>query len=229
MRLVVLLCVVLVVGLLFFFIQPQQTQNLRKLKSLQGKEIVGDDGRGGARPLPAEAHTNLRQIGLVLQFFKDDYQTYPSKALSKQLGTPVPSTANEFLIQLFASGLVQDEKAFSMKGSFITPDGADGVLTKDRALQAGELHWAYVEDTTGEASSNTPLLIEPYRPGETSYRPKDYGGARGVLVLMRDLSVQKFRINERGELIDSHGREMLSVDNPGWKNNPPIVHQPEMK
>jgi hypothetical protein len=176
-------------------------------------------GSGGTRllALPPGSELRLRHIGTAFSTYQIDTQDTPHAQAS----------SNEILRTMFLSSPGMGEANFYMQGSFISSKKPDEITAGGKALEAGENHWAFIKAPKPLSSYGTiPVLIEPFRPGETSFRQEDYGKGRDVLVLFSDGSVRALPINENGEAVI--GRvSILSADYTPWNGDTPQVYQPE--
>ena len=182
-----------------------------------------DPNNGHTLPKPVGAEINLKAIHTAMFAYQLSKNSYPHP---NQLDTP-PNYSNDVLRLLFKSGHVRDEKNFAFLNSIVATQQPDERTQGNQALGPGENHWAYVVPPKHfNRYQNIPVLIEPYRPGETSYRASDYGTGRGVLVLFSDGSIRTIPINSKGEPVIKK-QNILSSDYYGWRGDTPTVLQPE--
>ncbi len=208
---------------IMFYMMGNQAESLGPIMN-NAKPKPKKEGEKRLLSLPYGANIQLQSLQAAFLSYRMSKGDLPK---SSHLSSP-PQSSNDILRLLFKSG-TRAEKSFSFKGSFIAHDSPDGNTSGNNALSAGENHWAYVEAPQNiESYSTVPMLIEPYRPGESSYRMEDYGPGRDVLVLFSDGSVKTVAINSEGELV-LRGKNILSSDYPGWRGATPKVYQPQQK
>lgn len=144
-----------------------------------GVPVIINQQKKGAR---AEAISNIKQIGMAMFSFDQDYNGYPSKASSADVHTnnpdstttlsTTPTTSNDFFVQLIVGGYIDGEKQFYAKSTYTKK--ADGVITSTKALDAGECGFSYVmgkgdDPLSSSGNSGQALLLA------AAYR--DSGGA----------------------------------------------------
>ena len=119
----------------------------------------------------SEAISNIKQVGLAMFSFEQDYGSYPSSGdngTGKMVETNTSGatdsagkitlayvTSNDMFLQLIKAGFIDGEKSFYAKSSYTKK--ADGVLTGTGAvgpLSAGECGFSYVMST----DTATPLV-----------------------------------------------------------------------
>lgn len=126
----------------------------------------------------SEAISNIKQIGMAMFSFDQDYNGYPSQTSAADVETNNPadnsspassiplsdfSTSNGFFCQLIRGGFVDSEKSFYAKSSYTKKP--DNVMTTGKALAAGECGFSYVmgqnasTPLTSSGNSGQPLLI----------------------------------------------------------------------
>jgi prepilin-type N-terminal cleavage/methylation domain-containing protein len=136
-----------------------------------GVPVIINQQKKGAR---SEAIANIKQVGMALFSFEQDYDSYPCLATVQTLedaglgaasgftlGSPTKS--NDYLRQLLAGNFIDTEKSFYAKSSYTKkPDNV--FKTAGTALVAGECGFAYImADSAGVAlassgNSGRPLL-----------------------------------------------------------------------
>lgn len=220
-----LLCTFAIIAVMWGEQADIVTSNIGKAAKFaegQGEQARGEKLEGvGTLPKPVGTDITLKSIYFPLLNYKIQYGDYPEGP-----GNPAISS-NYILRELFAKGFCRAEKTFYVPGSLISTQRPDENSSGNSALSAGENHWAYVRGSGNIDSYGTvPVLIEPYRPGETKFRESDYGGKRQVFVLFSDGSVRQIPINSKGEPV-IRKVNILSSEFAGWRGDAPTVYQPE--
>jgi len=173
--------------------------------------ILGTRKRAAA----TECTSNMKQVGLLLFQFSQDYGSYPSKTLAEEnsrifKNVSTGDSANALLGQLIASKLTKSEEIFYAKGGSPTKKKPDNVINSPaKLLQPGECGFGYVMFTGDEAlgpDSNTglPVLVAPLESNSGGSSPKlndePYGGK--AVYLRVDQSVRQDPIDEdTGEIL----------------------------
>ena len=173
-------------------------------------------------PKPKGAIITLQGIKHALTSYRISNNDIPRASATYN---PKPSS-NDILRLLYKAGGGPAEKSFAFAGSLVATQRPDENTLANNALSAGENHWAYIEPPRNISSyGSIPLLIEPFRPGETHFRQEDYGRGRDVMVVFSDGTVKSLPINDEGQpVIKNHN--IFSSDYPGWKGDTPKVYQP---
>ena len=132
------------------------------------------------------ATSNGRQIQTLLSEFENDFGAFPSDASAAQdvdIKDYTGEYSNDYLGQLLAIGMINDEEIFyakagSSSGSQFRPDN----VFKDRetTLQAGECGFAYTKNLSNSNDSKTPVLMAPMVT-ESQFDEDAYGG-KGVYI-----------------------------------------------
>ena len=129
-----------------------------------GVPVIIAQQKKGAR---AEAISNIKQIGMAMFSFDQDYSGYPSQASYTDVSannppsasiptlSGSPTTSNDFFVQLIVGGFIDGEKQFYAKSTFTKK--ADGVITGTSCLAKGECGFSYVMGPVGSGSGNDPL------------------------------------------------------------------------
>ncbi len=181
-----------------------------------------------------EAISNARQIGIALLEFETEYGAFPSAATQAQVTTNFPTSvvkgsvgadSNGFFKQLFEVGLTESEAMFyaKVKGSR-RPDG--DISTNAKALEKGEVGFAYITGLSSFDFPNTPILLTPMIPGTTKFDPKAFKNSDNAVVLRSDNSVSSYKIENDGRIYDK-GIDLLSAKHPVWKGKKPDIRYPE--
>lgn len=174
-----------------------------------------------------QATNHARQIGIALTDFESDYDRFPDTVtlleVKKKTGTSwalSDATSNDLFKQLFVTGVVRTEELFYAKGAGIHP--ADGRYSNERdALAPGECGFAYLSGLLLDGNPSRPLLVAPLIPGTHQFDPTPFDGK--AVVLRMDNSVQFFRIEPDGRVLDRGGFDILDPANPIWSGSPPVI------
>jgi hypothetical protein len=208
------LCVVFVPSILFILTAPTTIRARKKTDEV-------------------EATSNARQIGLALREFDTDYGAFPSAATQLQVSQNFPESiikgepthSNGFFKQLFEAGLTQSEAMFYAKVvGARKPDG--DISTNERALEKGEVGFAYIAGLTSEDDPNTPIVLAPIIPLTTKFDPEGFEGGGKAVVLHIDGSARTYKIAKDGRIYDK-GIDLLSPKHPIWKGKKPDIRYPE--
>ncbi|MDB6078875.1 MAG: xcpT 2, partial [Akkermansiaceae bacterium] len=117
-----------------------------------------------------EAINNIKQIGLALQEFDSEYNTFPdantAQSVKDATGTDLNfagTFSNDYFRQLIATGL-KSEKPFYCKTAYTKKP--DDIMNGTKALDKGEVGFGYImaTQTDGQSSSGTParpVVITP--------------------------------------------------------------------
>ena len=171
-----------------------------------------------AKAAASQALMNAKQLHLALFEFESDYGSFPSEAtrenVEKAKGAKLPAddkTSNAMLRQLFAAGIIEDEKLF-----FAAIAGAkegDDVVDKEKALAKGENAFTYIAGLSTAGNPSRPLLLCPVIPGTTKFDTKPFGGK--ALVVCVDGSARMLKIEDDGRVLYADG-DLLSKTHPLW-------------
>lgn len=125
-----------------------------------GVPVIINQQKKGAR---AEAISNIKQVGMAMFSFDQDYNGYPSAASYTDVHTnnpdsnitlsAAPKTSNDFFVQLIVGGYIDGEKQFYAKSTFTKK--ADGVISASSALAKGECGFSYVMGKEPDALSSS--------------------------------------------------------------------------
>jgi prepilin-type N-terminal cleavage/methylation domain-containing protein len=149
--------------------------------------------------------SNCRQIiGLMMAYAAENNSLYPDSVTNPVTGS-VPLTSNDAFRALFQEGMTQEEKIFSCPSSKFVADGNIGVApTYEKALEAGENHWAMTKGQSTTSSSIMPLVFE--NPVTQGWPPQWNANAAGrpiqgrawqggkVIVGKNDASVETIKL-----------------------------------
>ena len=209
------LCVVFVASILFILTAPMTIRARKKADQ-------------------TEAISNARQIGIALLEFETEYGAFPSAATQAQVSMNFPTSvvkgavgadSNGFFKQLFEAGLTESEAMFyaKVKGSR-RPDG--DISTNAKALEKGEVGFAYITGLTSKDDPNTPIVLAPMIPWTTMFDPKAFKNSDHAVVLRIDGSATSYTIRKDGRIYDK-GIDLLSDKHPIWKGKTPDIRYPE--
>ena len=131
-----------------------------------GIPVIMSKVKDGAR---AEAIGNIKQIGLAMFTFDQDYGSYPCDATGIEVKNNNPdsdltfgnNSSNDFFRQLIAAGCIDTEKSFYAKAPYTKKP--DNVMAQSKCLAPGEVGFAYIMATSTEplsssGNSGRPLL-----------------------------------------------------------------------
>jgi prepilin-type N-terminal cleavage/methylation domain-containing protein len=156
-----------------------------------------------------EATNNLRNLGIFLFAFEDEFGTFPSQQIytdnqNRFKNASGGTTSNDLLGLLIAGGFTKSEEVFYAKGGASINKRPDNVInTPTKLLQAGECGFGYVMINQSQAMSTSdsggrPLLVAPLIKGSGGSNPQfndnPYNG-RGVFLRI-DQSVKQNQIHE---------------------------------
>lgn len=141
------------------------------------------------------ALSNAKQIGLSAKIYASDHDgRYPSKQVdaSGDPGTADVTNSNEAFRQLFPD-YNQTEKLFFVGKSSWSIKQPDEVITAEKALEAGENHWAYVINLTDTSKAEVPLIADGFTETEGKYtKAEDQKGGvwkgKKAIVIRADVS-----------------------------------------
>jgi type II secretory pathway pseudopilin PulG len=177
-----------------------------------------------------EQVSNARQIGLALFEFEAEHGTYPSDATAALVTNANPDhgfdlsgrSSNILFRQLFAAHLTQSEAMFYAKvKNSIKPDGD---IRLGKALNKGEVGFAYISGLSSKEDPITPIVLAPMIPGTTKFDPEPFGGK--AVVIFTDNTVRSYKIEKDGRIYDK-GIDLLSSKHPVWKGKKPDIRYPE--
>ena len=177
-----------------------------------------------------EATNNLRQIGLVLHDFVNDYGYYPSDATAAAVKADYPThgsnlggrSSNALFRQLFAAELTQSESMFYAKVPGVRKP--DGDITSGKLLEKGEVGFAYVAGLSSKGNPARPIAFAPVIPGTARFDPKPFQG--NAVFLRVDNSVVSMKIRKDGQVLLG-GIDILSAETPIWDGKAPDIRYPE--
>lgn len=172
--------------------------------------------------------SNLRQIGLCLYAFDEEYGRFPDATTIPTVQAATGSTlafgtssSNELFRQLLATW-TKSEKIFwaDLSGNGRYPDG---VLGPD-ALVPRECAFTYIAGLDSNAAGETPIVMAPVIRGTWKFDPKPFDGHAVVLFL--DSSVHALPIDKNGDVI-VNGMNLFDPRQPFWRGKAPDIKYPE--
>jgi hypothetical protein len=176
----------------------------------------------------SEPLSNLRQIGLNLLAFEEEYGRFPDAstipAVQATTGTTLAlgsSSSNQLFRQLLAT-VGKSEKIY-WAHTPATPRKPDDILGAD-ALAPGECAFAYIAGLTSAADPVTPILMTPMIPGTWKFDPKPFKGKAVVYFL--DNSAIPLPIDKNGDVI-LNGMNLFDPRQPFWRGKAPDIKYPE--
>lgn len=176
-----------------------------------GVPVIINQQKKGAR---AEAISNIKQIGLAMFNFDQDYNSYPCDSTAADVKTNNPDTpltfgnsfSNDYFRQLIASGHIDSEKNFYAKAPYTKKP--DNVMTAGKCLAAGECGFAYIMATPSEpltSSGNTgrPLIAAAVYNCQTngSFDPDVYDRRAVVFRIDNSATAEPVRPSDKKVLI----------------------------
>lgn len=176
-----------------------------------------------------DAVNNARQIGLALFEFDAEYGKLPDastiSAVRKKTGTLMPlgtKTANDYLRQLIAAGIIDNEATFhaAIAGS----KKPDNRIAGTHALEQGECGFSYLSGLSFSGNPARPILVTPLIPGTDRFDPTRFDGKAVILKL--DNSVSSMSIGNDGHVM-IFGQNLLDPENPVWGTDKPVIMWPE--
>jgi prepilin-type N-terminal cleavage/methylation domain-containing protein len=187
----------------------------------------------------AEATNNLKQLGLALFSFEEQYGTFPSRQIYQDNSNQFKNgtggdTANDLLGMLLAGGFSDSEEIFFAKGGSRSSKKPDNVFnTPANLLEPGECGFGYVmlqgdmAMSTTSNNSGCALAVAPLKPNSGGSNPefndKPYDGK--AVYLRIDQAVKQNRIDDSGKvgipgnrtLFDTGPDTVWDTDNPDVK------------
>ncbi|MGC6466424.1 MAG: type II secretion system protein [Akkermansiaceae bacterium] len=156
----------------------------------------------------AQATNNAKEIGTALLDFVEQYGGYPSEDTKQQLVDegaeviPEGNDANAYLGQLLASGSVDSEKIFYVKGVKGAREGDSIFSSPEKMLAKGENGFGYVmlegDEPLHSPGSTVPIIVAPLSKGGSDpvFDPKPF--AEQYIYLTPDGAVSGGKISKEG-------------------------------
>lgn len=176
----------------------------------------------------AEALNNVRQVKFALDGFAADHNgRFPDEDFHETYGTS-GSSSNALFRQLFVAGETESEVIFWVKDSPVasanSPDNNFASLAE--TLQAGENHWAYAHGLNYNSTPETPLILDPYKPGTDGFDPDLW--SRKAIVLCVDGSAKTHHMRVSDDKVNNENDvDLFSPKAAVWYGSPPDLRQPE--
>ena len=175
------------------------------------------------------AISSLKQIGLGLSVFEEDYGKYPddsTAALIAENTNTAPETdnsSNAYFRQLIRAGIFETEMPFYARTS--QSRKPDNETEGSRALEPGECAFAYITNVAPDSMASRPLAMAPLVPGTSRFDPKPFDGK--AVILWTDNSVTTLPIDRQtGEAL-LKGTSLFDPAHPVWGGTPPVIALPE--
>lgn len=179
-----------------------------------------------------EAINNIRQVHLALIDFESEYGSFPDASTIEAVKTEHPTelnlgtgSSNQIFRQLIASG-VKSEKIFWCKTPW-SPKKPDDIYLPGKALEPGEVGFAYIAGLTMKDDPSTPIVVAPLIPGTTRFDPKPYNGKAIILRLDGSATVMQIRADNGQAWFN--GKSLLDPSQPFWKGKTPDIKWPETR
>lgn len=179
-----------------------------------------------------EALNNIRQVGLVLSDFENEYGKFPEASTIEAVNAKHPSdlklgaeSSNQIFRQLLANGW-KSEKPFWCKTAW-SPRKPDDIFISGKALQPGEVGFAYIAGLNPKGDPSTPLIVAPLIPGTTRFDPNPYKGK--AVILRLDGSASAMPIREDNGEVWLDGKNLFDPSQPFWKDKKPDIKWAEAK
>ena len=210
-----ILCIIRIVGFL-------------AIVGVFGLAVMRDSWRTRGHDLWERPFKNARSLGLTLFEFETEFGKPPSVGTLADVsarGASIPrvsKTSNDFLRQLIAAGLEQDERLF-----FAPANGCrepDNRVDGSHALEMGECGFSYLVGPSFNSGAPQPILVTPLISGTNRFDPKPLGG--WAVVLWTDNSVVRLPIDKHGCVMHL-GKHLLDSANPIWDGHPLMIVWPE--
>jgi len=190
----------------------------------------------------AEATANIRQIGMALFSFEQDYSSYPCNATAVEVRNNNPDAgftfgstySNDFFRQLIAAGQIDSEMQFYCKTPYTRKP--DNVMTQGKCLGPGECGFAYIMATSTEplsssGNSRRPLLAAAVYNGLTNgtFDPDVYAKKAVIFRIDQSVSAESVRPSDKKVLVGGGKTLMQGGDKDTvWGTDiNPIIKAPE--
>ena len=200
-------CVFLVMGLF----PNAYAQEKKEEEKKPANEIFGLIAEKRKKADMVAAVNNMKQLGILLLEFDNDYGAYPSDGAANrdlELKSYQGKFSNDYLGQLLAAGYIDSEEIFYAKGGSKTKKNPDNVYkTKATTLEAGECGFSYVKGLSSFDRAATPVLLAPMTGEGFKFDPKPYNGK--AIVLNVDGSVVRYDIDANGDVILPNGKNLF--------------------
>jgi len=177
-----------------------------------------------------EATRNLRQIGIALCEFENDFGELPNDHTADLVTQACPehghnlsgTSSNALFRQLFAAEIILSEQMFYAEVPGTRKP--DGDIDPGKLLEKGEVGFAYVAGLSSKGNPARPIAFAPVIPGTNRFDPEPFDGY--AVFLRIDNSVSSVVIGKDGHCRIG-GIDILSVENPIWDGKAPDIRYPE--
>ena len=173
-----------------------------------------------------EALNNIRQVGMSLFEFDSEYGRFPDASTIAQVKEQTRTelelgdgSSNQLFRQLLAVGL-KSEKPFWCKTEW-SKRKPDDVLIANKALQPGEVGFAYIAGLISTGDPMTPIVVTPLIPGTSRFDPEPFDGK--AIVLRLDNSVIALPIRKDNGEVQINGMNLFDPRQPFWKGKAPDI------
>jgi hypothetical protein len=176
----------------------------------------------------SEPLSNVRQIGLLLFAFDEEYGRFPDATTIPTVQATTSTTlalgnssSNELFRQLLAT-VTKNEMMFwaDLSGNGRYPDG----LLGPDALVPRECSFTYIAGLDSNDVGETPIVMAPVVRGTWKFDPKPFKGQAVVLFL--DSSATALPIDKNGDVL-LNGMNLFDPCQPFWRGKAPDIKYPE--
>ena len=190
-----------------------------------------------------EATNNLRNLGIFMFAFEDEFGTFPSEEIysdnqNRFKNASGGTDANALLGLLIAGGFTNSEEVFYAKGGASINKKPDNVTNSPaKLLQAGECGFGYVMINQSEAMSTSdnggrPLLVAPLEKNSGGSNPQfndnPYNGRGVYLRIDQSVKQNQVEVDEGTCLLPGNQHLFETGENSVWGSDlQPDVKAPE--
>jgi type II secretory pathway pseudopilin PulG len=191
-----------------------------------------------------EALNNIRQIGMSLFEFDNEYGSFPDNSTALKIPEQARNGykltgdySNDYFRQLIAAGL-KSEKPFWCKTSFSPKKPDDNFKTAAQALAPGEVGFSYImaSPTEGQSSSGDPgrpvVVAASYKArADWTFDPEALSGTAVILKLDNSATASFIRGDNKYITTGVAGRYLQTIgDNTPWgADATPVLRAPQPK
>jgi prepilin-type N-terminal cleavage/methylation domain-containing protein len=190
----------------------------------------------------AEALANVRQVGINLFAFAEDYGSFPGNDTAEDVkeatGTDLDfggSFSNDYFRQMIAT-VGTSERVYWAKTAY-SKKKPDDIIAAGRALEAGEVGFGYVMANQTEGQSTTgqpgrPVVVTPlYKAGTNwEFDGEMYNNKAVILRLDQSASKETIRTDNRYVNIGEGRFLQTTGENTPWGTDmSPILRGPQTK
>ena len=189
--------------------------------------VIRDKGK----PDTKEAISNLRQIGIALYEFENEFGEFPNDNTAALINKKYPrhghdlsgKSSNAIFRQFFVMGSAQSEEAM-FYAKIPSTRRPDGDTAPGKLLEKGEVGFAYIAGLSPDGNPARPIAFAPVIPGTDRFDPKPFYGK--AIILRVDFSVTSVNIDKKGHAMVG-GKNLLSPENPIWDSKVIDIRYPE--